>query len=80
MGTDDTMIRIMENPEEADKLLLISHVAKIKELRVDLEGAKDRITELERFQNPARWIFNKVAAGIGLAIAAATLGWLNLGG
>ncbi len=77
---DNTMVKVLNNPDDARAIVLNSLVVKIKDLKTELAVTNARIDDLERFQKPMRWIFNKIAAGIGLAIAAGVIGWLGLGG
>ena len=70
MADETVIIKMMDSPEDV-KLQVGNLSRKVSVL-------EEKVEDIESVQKPIRWIFNKVAAGMGLAVAAAILAWLGL--
>ncbi len=77
MADDDTIIEMMDSPEDV-KVVVGSISRKVSALEYKSEDQQGQIDEINTFQKPLRWIFNKIAMGLGLAIAAGVLAWFGL--
>ena len=77
MGDDTIIVEMMDSPEDV-KLVIRSVSKRVTALELRCDDQQDQIEEINKINKPVRWIFNKVAAGMGLAVAAAILAWLGL--
>ena len=77
MADDDTIIEMMDSPEDV-KVVVGSISRKVSALEHKSEDQQGQIDEINTFQKPLRWIFNKIAMGLGLAIAAGVLAWFGI--
>ncbi len=68
MSDDDPTIIQMANGPDEFKIVLASHEARIKEL----EG---KVADNNAVLRPVRWVFNRVIAGLGSAVALIAAVW-----
>jgi hypothetical protein len=78
MASDETMFKILDDPDHADEILLRSYSAKIKKLAERVEDLEDRLAIVEGFQAPVRDIVGKIINYGSSAIALAAIAWFGL--
>ena len=76
MVDETTLAEMMDSPEDV-KLVVRNILRKVSALEARCEDQQGQLDEIDRFQKPLRWIFNKIAAGAGLAVAAGVLAWFG---
>ena len=77
-NNDDTVLQMMNSDEDV-KIVVASLVGKVKALEARCDAQQAEIDENKRITAPLRWLFNKVMAGVGLALVAGVLAWLGIG-
>ncbi len=81
MGTDDpTTVQMLENPENAESIMLRANVLNIKKLEIEFAEIKVDIEEIKRFQQPFRSFAKILLATMGTAAAIAMTAWIGFGG
>lgn len=58
--TEPTVLAYLKSPDDYE--------IAVRKLIVDVYDLKEKDEENERFMRPLRWVFSKLAAGIGTAI------------
>lgn len=77
MADETTLAEMMDSPEDV-KLVVRNLLRKISALELRCDDQQAQLDEIDKYQRPIRWIFNKIAAGAGLAVAAGVLAWFGL--
>lgn len=77
---DPTLLQVIDfdDPEQL-KTIVRSLMSRIDKLEATTADQQEQIDKLDQFQKPMRWVFNKVAIGVGLAIVGSILAWLGFG-
>ena len=77
MADETTLAEMMDSPDDV-KLVVRNLLHKISALELKCDDQQGQIDQIEAYVKPIRWIFNKVIAGLGLAVAAAILAWFGM--